>query len=128
MATRALSKPVDLQELLTGVAMLELKAVNAGIEYGQLWMNQMAKLSTIANDTLTAMQEDKASLAETAKRLNEFGRQNADAFTELSGRLSQRYFQEVARLTKTVEPREAARRPKKRAARSAGAKPSASKA
>ena len=102
MATRAQSNPVDLQKLFTAAAVLEVKAVSAGIEYWQLWANQAAKLSGIANDTLTSIQDDKASFGETAKRLNEFGRQNAEAFTDLAGRLSQSYFDELGRLTKSL--------------------------
>lgn len=102
MATRVQSNAVDLQKLLTTAGMLEVKAVNAGIEYWQLWMNQAAKLSTIASDTLTAIQNDKGSLTETADRLNKFGKHNAAAFTDLLGQFSQNYFDELGRLTKSL--------------------------
>jgi hypothetical protein len=128
MATRAQSNPVDLQKLLTAAAVLEVKAVNAGIEYWQLWMNQAAKLSGIASDTLTSIGNDKASFSETAKRLNEFGRQNAEAFTDLARRLSERYFDELDRLAKSLRAEGSAEPRSKRGGKSAAGKRSASAA
>ena len=103
MATQSASKPVDLQNVITGAAKLELKALLAGVECMQVWISQAARLSTLASDTLQAIQDDKGSLSETARRLTEFGRQNAEVFGELSSRLSKSYFDELGRLTAAVD-------------------------
>ena len=101
MAKRTDSQPIDLQELLAEAVKLELKVVDAGIEYWQLYMTQAAKLSHIANSTIEAVQEKKASVPEAAQRLTKFGKENADAFTSLAGRLGDRYFTELGRLADT---------------------------
>ncbi|HSN19980.1 MAG TPA: hypothetical protein VLS49_04840 [Usitatibacter sp.] len=111
MAKATGSQPIDLQDLLARAAMLELKIVDSGIEYWQLYVGQAAKLSSIANSTIEAMQANKASLPEAAQRLTKFGKENADAFTSLAGRLSERYFTEVARLTQSLQAKPAARTP-----------------
>jgi hypothetical protein len=103
MATKSSTAAVDLQKLINGAVQLELKALSAGVEYAQVWITQAAKLSAIAADTLKAMQDDKASLSGTARQLTEFGRQNAEAFSEVTARLSKRYFDELGRLTDSAE-------------------------
>ena len=103
MATQSASKVIDLQNVITGAAKLELKALAAGVECLQVWINQAAKLSNIASDTLQAIQDDKGSLSETARRLTEFGKQNAEVFGDLSSRLSKSYYDELGRLTAAVD-------------------------
>jgi hypothetical protein len=98
MAGSSSSRTIDLQELITGAARLELRALNAGVEYWQAWINQAAKLSNIASDTLQAIQDDKASLSDTARRLADFGKDNAEVFGALSTRLGKRYYEELGRL------------------------------
>lgn len=106
MASRSSSKSIDVQELITEAARLELKTLNAGVEFWQVWFNQATKLSNIAGDTLQAIQDDKASMSDTARRLTEFGKENADVFGELSSRLSKSYFEELGRLTSAIEAKE----------------------
>ena len=103
MAMQSSSKTIDLQKMITGAAKLELKALRAGVECMQVWINQAAKLSNIASDTLQAIQDDKGSLSETAHRLTEFGKQNADVFGDLSTRLSKSYYEELGRLTTAID-------------------------
>jgi methyl-accepting chemotaxis protein len=103
MATQSSSKTLDLQKMIAGAAKLELKALHAGVECMQVWINQAAKLSNIANDTLQAIQDDKGSLSETVRRLTEFGKQNADVFGDLSSRLSKNYYDELGRLTAAID-------------------------
>lgn len=103
MATQSSSKTIDLQKIISGAAKLELKALHAGVECLQVYFNQAAKLSNIASDTLQAVQHDKGSLSETARRLTEFGKQNADVFGDLSSRLSKSYYEELGRLTAAID-------------------------
>jgi len=103
MATQAASNVIDLQNVITGAAKLELKALLAGVECLQVWISQAARLSTIASDTLQAIQDDKGSLSETARKLTEFGKQNAEVFGDLSSRLSKSYYDEIGRLTAVVD-------------------------
>jgi len=106
MATRSSSTTIDLQEMLNGAAKLELKAWHAGVECLQVWIGQAARLSNIASETLQALQDNKGSLAETARRLTEFGRQNAEVFGDLSSRLSRSYYDELGRLTAAVDSKD----------------------
>jgi hypothetical protein len=106
MPNKSESTSVDLQKVLTGAVALELKVVKAGIDYWQTWMNQAAKLSDIAGDTLEAIRGRKATASGTARRLNEFGKENARVFTNLSSRLSERYFSELGRLAEALETKE----------------------
>jgi hypothetical protein len=103
MANRSAAKSIDLQELITQVARVELKAVNSGIECWQVWINQVAKLSNIASDTLQAIQDDKASLSDTARRLTAFGKDNTEVLRDLSSRLSKQYFDELERLADVAD-------------------------
>jgi hypothetical protein len=105
MVVQSSLKVVDLEKLVDGVAKLELRALHAGIECVQVWIAQAAKLSTIASDTLQAAQDKKASLSDTARRLTEFGRQNADVFGSLSTRLNATYYDELERLTDALATR-----------------------
>ena len=74
-----------------------------------MWLGQAAKLANIANDTLQAIQDDKASLSATARRLTEFGKQNAEVFSDLSSRMSKRYYGELDRLAAAVDKKSATR-------------------
>ncbi len=107
MATRTSSR-IDLQKVVSGAAELEVKALLAGVEYLQVWIGQAAKLASIANDTLQAIRNDKASLADTARRLTEFGKQNAEVFGDLSSRMSRSYYNELGRLANVVDAKAAA--------------------
>ena len=103
MATPTSSKAIDLQKVITGAAKLELKALLAWVEYVQVWINQAARFSNIASDTLQEIQDDKGSLSVTAHRLTEFGKQNAAVFSDLSSRLSKSFYDELGRLTVAVD-------------------------
>ena len=103
MAMQSSSKAIDLQKVITGAAKLEVKALLAGVECIQVWINQAARLSDIASDTLRAIQEDKGSFSDTARRLTEFGKQNAEVFGDLSSRLSKTYYDELGRLTAAID-------------------------
>jgi hypothetical protein len=111
MAAQSSLKTIDLQEMFTSAAKLELKVLHAGVECLQVWISQAAKLSNIASDTLQAIQGDKGSVAETARRLTEFGKQNTDVFGDLSSRLSKDYYAELGRLTTAIESK-VGRRPR----------------
>jgi hypothetical protein len=95
MASRASSNSIDVQKLVSGAAKLELKLLNAGIEAMQVYINQAGRLSNLASDTLRAIQDDKATLADTARKLTEFGRQNVKAYADLSQRLGASYYNEL---------------------------------
>jgi len=113
MASRAASKPVDVQKLVSGAAKLELKLLSAGVEAMQVYINQAARLSNLASDTLQAIQDDKATLADTARKLTEFGRQNVQAYSELSQRLSASYYNELDHLAgSALKPNTAGAAPK----------------
>ncbi len=90
-------KTADVEAALSDLARLELRALQVGVEYVQVWLTQAARLSVIAAETLSQMQDQKASLQGTARRLNQFGRQNAEAFSSFSSRFNQLYFDELAR-------------------------------
>lgn len=122
MANRSSFGGIDLQELVTEAAKLELKALHAGVECWQVWINQVAKFSNIANDTLQAIEEDKASASDAARRFTKFGKENAEVLTALSSRLSKSYFEEIDRLTATIEPKENKRAAPRKAASKSKAK------
>ena len=98
MASHASSNFIDVQKLVSGAARLELKWLNAGVEAMQVYINQAARLSNLAGDTLQAVQDDKATLADTARKLTAFGRQNLQAYADLSQRLGASYYNELDRL------------------------------
>ena len=98
MVTRNSSKPIDVQKLVSGAAKLELKLLNAGVEALQVYINQAGRLSSLAGDTLQAMQDDKATLADTARKLTDFGRQNVKVYGELAQRLGVAYYNELDQL------------------------------
>jgi hypothetical protein len=102
MATRSSSSSLDVQKLLGGAVKLELKLLNAGVETIQVYINQASRLSSLASETLQAIQDDKASLSETARKLTAFGRQNAQAFADLSQKLSASYYGELDRIADNV--------------------------
>jgi len=125
MATQSSSKAIDLQKVITGAARLELKVLHAGVECLQVWISQAARLSNIASDTLQAIQDDKASLSETARHLTEFGKQNAEVFGDLSSRLSKDYYHELGRLTSAIESKTGKRGRSRKAAQPAPVKKTA---
>lgn len=127
MKTQSSRKSVDLQELITEAARVELKALNAGIECWQVFINQVAKFSNIAGDTLEAVQDDKASLSDAARRLTAFGKENTDVLRDLSGRLSKRYFDELDRLATFIGDGEAKSAKKRATAKKARRKSSQAK-
>lgn len=98
MASHATAKPLDVQKLVSGAAKLELKLLNAGVDALQVYINQAARLSSLASETLQAIQDDKATLAETTSKLTDFGRQSLQAYAELTQRLGTSYFKEIDRL------------------------------
>ncbi|MEO7937050.1 MAG: hypothetical protein ABIR55_00340 [Burkholderiaceae bacterium] len=106
MALRASSKSIDVQKVVSGAAKLELKLLNAGVEAMQVYLNQAGRLSDLAGDTLQAIQDDKATLADTALKLTDFGRQNVKAYADLSQRLGALYYDELDRLAGSALKRE----------------------
>jgi hypothetical protein len=120
MATQSTSRSIDLQKVISGAAELELKALLAGVECWQVWLGQAARLSSIANDTLQAIQKDKGSLSDTARRLSEFGKQNAEVYGALSSRLSKTYYDELGRLASAVGTAVERRKPSKPAPKDSG--------
>lgn len=98
MATASSSKSIDVQQLVAGAAKLELKLLNAGVEAMQVYLNQAARFSNVAAETLQSLQDDKATVSDAARKLTEFGRQNTKAFADLSQRLSASYFDELDKL------------------------------
>jgi len=102
MATRSVSSSLDVQKLLGGAVKLELKLLNAGVETMQVYINQASRFSSLASETLQAIQDDKASLSETARKLTAFGRQSAQAFADLSQKLSASYYKELDHIADNV--------------------------
>ena len=51
---------------------------------------------------MQAIQDDKSTLADTARKLTEFGRQNLQAYAELSQRLGTSYYNELDNLAGTA--------------------------
>lgn len=119
MATRTQS--IDLQKVLSGAARLEVKLLNAGVEAMQVYINQASRFSSLAAETLQAVQDDKATLAETARKLSDFGRQSVNAYADLALRLGTSYYDEFDRLASQARttsnavspPRAEAKRPPK---------------
>lgn len=120
MATQSASRSIDLQKVISGAAELELKALLAGVECWQVFLGQAARLSSIASDTLQAIQKDKGSLSDTARRLSDFGKQNAEVYGALSSRLSKTYYDELGRLASAVGTAVERRKPSKPAPKDSG--------
>lgn len=98
MATQGSGKTIDVQQVLRGAAGLEVKLLNAGVDVARVYLNQAARFTNVAEETLKAMQDDKATLADAARRFTEFGRQNVQAFADLSRRLGASYYDELDRM------------------------------
>ena len=96
MATRTTS--IGVQNLVSGAAKLEIKFLNAGVEAMQVYINQASRFSELAAETLRAMQDDKATLADTARKVTAFGRESLRAYADLAQRLGARYYDELDRL------------------------------
>ncbi|HTO66087.1 MAG TPA: hypothetical protein VMM15_33100 [Bradyrhizobium sp.] len=103
MASQSSAKSIDLQGLLGEAVKFEVRSLSAGAEYLQAWIGQAAKLVDLAETTLHDIEEDKGSLSKTARALVKFGQQNADAFSDLSGRFSRLYFEEINRFVDVIE-------------------------
>lgn len=101
MATRTPS--IDLQKVLSGAARLEMKLLNAGVEALQVYINQASRFSSLAAETLQQVQDNKATLADTARKLSDFGRQSTHAYADLAQRLSASYYDEFDRLARSRE-------------------------
>ena len=101
MATR--SPSIDLQKVLSGAARLEVKLLNAGVEALQVYINQASRFSTLAAETLQEVQDNKATLSGTARKLSDFGRQSTHAYADLAQRLSASYYDEFDRLAHSRE-------------------------
>jgi len=105
MASRASTTntgSIDVQKLVNGALKLEVKLLNAGVDTMRVYLNQAARFSNLASETLQAVQDDKATLAGTAKKLTDFGRQNVQTFAELSQRLGASYYDALDRLSNGV--------------------------
>ena len=98
MSTRTPTRSIDVQKLVNGALKLEVKLLNASVDTMRVYLNQAARFSNLASETLQAVQDDKATLAGTAKKLTDFGRQNVQTFAELSQRLGASYYDELDRL------------------------------
>ncbi len=101
MVTRTSSSSIDIQQLVGGAIKYEVKLLNAGVDAMRVYLNQAARFSNLASDALQEVQDDKATLSGAARKLTDFGRQNAQAFAELSERLSTSYYDELDRLAKS---------------------------
>jgi hypothetical protein len=102
VATRSASNAIDVQKAVSGAVSLELKLFNAGVEAMQVYVNQAARFSTIAGDTLKAIQDDKASMSDAVRNITAFARQNAQAFADLSHKLSTSYYDELDRMAQGI--------------------------
>lgn len=96
MATR--SEPLDVQKLLVGAGKLEISLLSAGIETMQVYINEASRFTELAAEVLKAAQDDKASLAETARKVKSFGQQSLRTYADLAQRLSARYYDELDRI------------------------------
>lgn len=95
------SDSIDVQKLVAGAARLELRLLAAGAEAMQVYLRQAARFSDLAVETLQAVQEDKATLADTARKVSAFGRDSAQAYADLAQRLGTRLFDSVDKLAET---------------------------
>jgi hypothetical protein len=109
MASHAPTKSIDVQKLVSGAIKLEVQWLNAGVDAVRVYLNQAARLSNLASETLHAVQDDKATLAGTARKLTDFGRESAHSYVELSQRLSKSYYDELDRLANSALRFETAR-------------------
>lgn len=97
MVTKSAAKSLDVQKLVTSTAKLEVKLLSAGVDTMQVWANQASRLSGVVGEALQNIQNDKSSISEIVSRLTDFGRQNAQAFGQLSERLNVSYYDEIDR-------------------------------
>ena len=129
------SEPLDVQKLLVGAGKLEISLLSAGIETMQVYINEALRFTELASEVLNAAQDDKASLADTARKVKSFGQQSLRTYADLAQRLSTRYYDELDRIADgnpkrdvaTTTPRRSAptkrTAPKKRAASTKAATP-----
>ena len=99
MSTR--TKSIDIQKLVSDAATLEIKLLNAGVEAMQVYIKQASRFSELTAQTLQEVQDDKATLAQTARKVSTFGRESLQAYADLAQRLGTRYYDELDRLADT---------------------------
>lgn len=92
------SEPLDVQKLLVGAGKLEIRLLSAGIETMQVYINEALRFTELASEVLKAAQDDKASLADTARKVKSFGQQSLRTYADLAQRLSTRYYDELDRI------------------------------
>ena len=95
-------KSIDFQQFASTAAQLQQEALRAGIESWQLWIDQAARFSSIASDTLKSIQDDSGSLSATVQQLGKFGQESAEAFGSLSSRLTKTYFDGCGQLAAAI--------------------------
>jgi hypothetical protein len=95
-------KSIDFQQFASTAAQLQQEALMAGIESWQLWIDQAARFSSIASETLKSIQDDKGSLSATVRQLGEFGKESAEAYGTLSSRLTKTYFDGCGQLAAAI--------------------------
>jgi hypothetical protein len=100
MVTKTVAKSLDVQQLVTSATKVEVKLLSAGVDTMQVWANQASRLSGVVGEALQNIQNDKSSVSDIVSRLTNFGRQNAQAFGQLSERLNISYYDEIDRFTK----------------------------
>jgi hypothetical protein len=104
MATN--SEPLDVQKLLVGAGKLEISLLSAGIETMQVYLNEASRFTELAAEVLKAAQDDKASLAETARKVKSFGQQSLRTYADLAQRLSTRYYEGLDRIADGTQKRD----------------------
>lgn len=105
MATR--TKSIDIQKLVSNAATLEIKLLNAGVDAMQVYIKQASRFSELTAQTLQAIQDDKATLGDTARKVSMFGRESVQAYADLAQRLGSRYYDELDRLADSSSAPEA---------------------
>jgi hypothetical protein len=113
----ASSDSIDVQKLVSGAARLELRLLAASVEAMQVYLRQAARFSDLAAETLQDVQEDKATLAETARKVSAFGRDSAQAYSDLAQRLGTRFFDSIDKVAEArplVRPEPAGTAPARR--------------
>jgi hypothetical protein len=97
MVTKTVAKSLDVQKLVTSTTKLEVKLLSAGVDTMQVWANQVSRLSGVVGGALQNIQNDISSVSDIVSRLTNFGRQNAQAFGQLSERLNILYYDVIDR-------------------------------
>jgi uncharacterized protein YjiK len=103
---------------LTGIAEVELKVMNASIEWLQACAAQAAKASSIAGRTLEEIRTNKATLSDAAQRFIDFSKDNANVMTDVSARITKRYAESIQQVISPVVTNTVVRAAKGRTSRS----------